>query len=161
MTGFADVLDWISIMNYDIWGPWNSRVGPNAPLADACAATAYQLGSATSAVKAWSGAGFPEDKIVLGVPGYGHSFRVPRNEAYEEGSTTLASYPRFESHSQPTGDAWDQYGGTYNLWGLVDMGYLSPNGSVKSGIGYRYDACSDTVSRKVCHKITNKRAEYT
>lgn len=32
VSGFSEVLDFIAIMNYDIWGPWSSTVGPNAPL---------------------------------------------------------------------------------------------------------------------------------
>ena len=51
----------IAIMNYDIWGSWSNTVGPNAPLDDSCAAV--QAGSATSAVKAWTGAGFPASKV--------------------------------------------------------------------------------------------------
>lgn len=48
-------------MNYDVWGAWSADVGPNAPLNDSCAAV--QAGSATSAVKAWTDAGFPVSKV--------------------------------------------------------------------------------------------------
>lgn len=51
----------LGIMNYDIWGSWSSTVGPNAPLNDSCAPT--QDGSAVSAVKAWTSAGFPADQV--------------------------------------------------------------------------------------------------
>lgn len=44
-------------MNYDVWGSWDTGVGPNAPLEDSCAP--IQAGSADSAVKAWKAAGFP------------------------------------------------------------------------------------------------------
>lgn len=47
-------------MNYDVWGSFSSAVGPNAPLDDSCAPT--KEGSATSALKAWTAAGFPVSK---------------------------------------------------------------------------------------------------
>ena len=50
-----------AIMNYDVWGSFSSGVGPNAPLDDACAPA--KEGSATSAVKAWTAAGFPASKV--------------------------------------------------------------------------------------------------
>lgn len=78
-------------MSYDIWGPWSSGIGPNAPLDDSCATT--HAGSARSAVAAWTGANFPANQvrvchmyrsvlfinciqIVLGVPAYGHSSKL-------------------------------------------------------------------------------------
>lgn len=52
-----------AIMNYDVWGSWSAGVGPNAPLDDSCAPT--KAGSAASAVKAWTDAKFPVDKVHL------------------------------------------------------------------------------------------------
>ena len=48
-------------MNYDLWGPWSPTVGPNAPLFDSCAP--QPMGSAESAVKAWTGAKFPARQV--------------------------------------------------------------------------------------------------
>jgi chitinase len=98
----------------------------------------------------------PARQIVLGVPAYGHSFRVNKSVA-TAGGKGLAAYPAFEPE-QPRGDAWDDkpgvdacgvqagYGGVWNFWGLVDGGFLKQDGSVNSGIEYRYDTCSQTVS---------------
>lgn len=82
VSGFGNVLDhigtyllcaWIvchcvkltsslaAIMNYDVWGSWDTTVGPNAPLNDSCASA--QDGSAVSAVNAWTGANFPANKV--------------------------------------------------------------------------------------------------
>jgi chitinase len=144
MSGFAKVLDWIVVMNYDIWGSWSPSVGPNAPLDDTCAPSGFQHGSATSAIKKWTAAGFPRNQIVLGVPGYGHSFKVSKDKAYDKKAPgTLASYPPFQTASQPAGDSWGS--GNFNMWGLVRNGYLNEDGSVKDGISYRYDECSQTV----------------
>ncbi|KAG6327916.1 hypothetical protein ID866_11173 [Astraeus odoratus] len=157
VPGFAEVLDYIVIMNYDIWGSWSSTVGPNAPLNDTCAAPADQQGSAVSGVNAWSQAGFPLNKIVLGVPSYGHSYTVSPSDAFVDGSSTqLAAYPPFDASKQPLGDSWDNTGGndacgiyqgpggTWNMRGLVQEGWLTTTGGPATGIYYRYDTCSQT-----------------
>ncbi|KAF8549765.1 glycoside hydrolase family 18 protein [Imleria badia] len=138
VSGFAEVLDYIAIMDYDVWGSWSSGVGPNSPLNDTCAAPANQQGSAVSAVKAWTAARMPVNQIVLGVPSYGHSFSVSPSDAFVSGSETeLVAYPKFDALNQPLGDAWDNTGGpdacgvyqgpggTFRLWGLVDVKLLS------------------------------------
>src|SRR6267154_1076288 len=51
ITGFAEVLDYVVIMNYDVWGYWDSTMGPNTPLNDTCALPVNQQGSAVPAVK--------------------------------------------------------------------------------------------------------------
>jgi len=157
VAGFADVFDYIAIMNYDVWGPWDSTVGPNAPLNDTCAPLAKQEGSAVSAVKAWTDAGMPADKIVLGVAAYGHSFSVTPSNAFEVGKKNLTAYPAFDASKQPLGDAWagtggvdvcgilEGPGGTYDFWGLIDGGFLTEEGKPAKGIHYRYDKCSQTV----------------
>lgn len=158
VSAFAKVLDWIAIMNYDIWGPWSATVGPNAPLDDSCAAADNQFGSATSAVKGWNTAGIPLDQLVLGVPAYGHSFRVRRADAFVNGTKTLVPYPKFDANDKPAGDSWDDAagvdecgaaqapGGNINFWGLVEQGYLNQDGSFASGIPHAFDTCSQTVS---------------
>ncbi|KAG6861563.1 hypothetical protein C0995_014859 [Termitomyces sp. Mi166 len=153
---FAKVLNFIAIMNYDIWGPWSPTVGPNAPLDDSCATVVNRVGSATSAVAQWTKAGIPTKQLLLGVPSYGHSFRVRKADAYKPGTTTLTSYPPFDTSSPPVGDAWDDaagldvcgnpqtQGGVFNFWGLIVNGFLNNDGSVKTGISYMYDKCSQT-----------------
>ena len=158
VSGFAKVLDWIAIMNYDVWGSWSTAVGPNAPLNDTCASPANQQGSAVSGVAAWSAAGMPPSQIVLGVPTYGHSFSVaPVNATASNG--VLNAYPAFNASDQPAGDKWDapagtvdqcgnrssQPAGVFDFWGLIDGGFLLANGTVAPGIDYRFDACSQTV----------------
>ena len=144
-------------MDYDVWGLWSSFVGPNAPLNDTCAPAADQQGSAVSAVKAWTDAKMPPNKIVLGVAAYGHSYSVPPADAFSDGSDQLTPYPKFNASNQPLGDAWDNtgstnvcgvfqpQGGTYHLWSLIDDGFLTVKGDPAPGIYYRYDECSQTV----------------
>jgi chitinase len=158
VSDFADVFDFIAIMNYDIWGSWSSAVGPNSPLNDSCAAPENQQGSAVSAVSAWYAAGMPPEKIVLGVASYGHSFSVNKTSAFVSGSSKkLAAYPPFNASDFPLGDSWDNAattpdacgifetnGGVYDFWSLIERGYLTPEGDFTSAYPSRYDACSQT-----------------
>ena len=149
------------VMNYDIWGSWDSTVGPNAPLDDSCATT--QEGSAMSAVKAWTSAGFPANKIILGVASYGHSFHVNRSDALDA-SGNIELYAPFDKSQQPAGDKWDStasgvdvcgnpntVGGVFDFWGLIEGGFLTENGAVASGIDYTFDNCSKTV--RIIHTL--------
>lgn len=174
VSGFAKVLDYVALMNYDVWGSWSNAVGPNAPLDDSCAPAADQQGSAVSAVKAWTAAGFPANQIVLAVAGYGHSFDVPTSAAFgtsqsassassaqPAGTSPLAAYPAFNKAQQPFGDnrdsnapaGPDQCGnyqpggpsGIFNFAGMIEQGILSQNGTAVSGMGFRFDSCSQTV----------------
>ncbi|KAL0580742.1 hypothetical protein V5O48_001300 [Marasmius crinis-equi] len=156
LSAFSEVLDFIAIMNYDIWGPWSPSVGPNAPLDDTCASSDKQDGSAVSAVKAWTSAGFPASQIVLGVAGYGHSFTVRPEDAFEADGVTLAAYPAFDASKHASGDSWDDppgvdvcgvqqnSGGNFNFWGLIEGGYLDSSGNPNAGVPNRFDDCSQT-----------------
>ncbi|ESK95147.1 glycoside hydrolase family 18 protein [Moniliophthora roreri MCA 2997] len=158
VSAFAEVLDYIAVMNYDIWGSWSVGVGPNAPLNDTCAAPENQQGSAVLAINAWTAAGIPASQLILGVPGYGHSFTVNQTAAFKNGSDTeLASYPAFNASVRQQGDAWDDepgpdvcgveqpYGGNFNFWSIIKAGYLNEDGTPKDGVPYRFDECSRTA----------------
>ncbi|KIK94729.1 glycoside hydrolase family 18 protein [Paxillus rubicundulus Ve08.2h10] len=157
VSPFASVLDWIEIMNYDVFGTFSTVDGPNAPLNDTCA-SGNQLGSAVSAVAAWTNAGFPANKIVLGVPAYGHSYTVPTSTAVS--GSTLNIYTAFDKTNIPIGDSWDPpattpdicgnapvgngNSGVYNFWALIQDGFLNQDGSVASGMNSLFDQCSQT-----------------
>jgi chitinase len=117
-----------------------------------------QEGSAMSAVKAWTGAGFAADQVILGVASYGHSFHVDNTNALDA-SGNLKLYPSFDKSQQPAGDKWDStatgtdvcgnpnvVGGIFDFWGLIDGGFLNKDGTAASGIDYTFDSCSKTVS---------------
>ncbi|KAH8997040.1 chitinase [Lactarius hatsudake] len=156
VSEFAKVLNYIEVMNYDIWGPWSDSVGPNAPLNDSCAPSSDQEGSAISAVKAWSTAGFPANQIILGVASYGHSFHVS-NDSAVDASGNIQLYASFNKSQRPAGDKWDDTadgvdvcgnpkvtGGIFDFWGLIDGGFLTTNGTAASGVDYTFDNCSQT-----------------
>ncbi|KAI0769395.1 chitinase [Trametes elegans] len=170
VSEYAKLLDWVAIMNYDIWGSWSAGVGPNAPLNDTCADKPNQQGSGVSAVAAWQAAGFPASQIVLGVAAYGHSYYVNNTAALD--GTTLKAYPAFEADKQPDGDEWaDRAGaddgcgnpnahnsGGFTFWGLMKYGFLQENGTAAEGIDYRYDECSQTPY--VYNKDTNVMVSF-
>ena len=143
-------------MNYDVWSPDSSSVGPNAPLDDSCASSPQ--GSAKSGVEAWVNAGFPKNKIILGVPSYGYSYHVNPSSAHNA-SGNIHPYVPFDKSQQPAGDKWDStagdtdqcgnptaVGGLIDFWGMTDAGFLTANGTAATGIDYTFDNCSQTVS---------------
>ncbi|KAJ7684051.1 glycoside hydrolase [Mycena rosella] len=71
VSNFAKVLDWILLMNYDVWGS-SANPGPNAPLYDGCHNSSQPDGNAVAGYEAWTAAGFPASKLVLGVPAYAY-----------------------------------------------------------------------------------------
>ncbi|KAF8631783.1 hypothetical protein AX17_004998 [Amanita inopinata Kibby_2008] len=157
LSAFSQVVDYIEIMNYDIKSSPSVGAGPSSPLDDSCAPPGAQLGSAVSAVKAWTDAGIPADKIVLGVPAYGHSFAVAPSDAFTDStSQTIAAYPHYNDQEKRAGDRWDGGwttdicgneqgpGGIYTYWGLIDEMILNKNGTVHEGISYQFDDCSQT-----------------
>ncbi|KAL4260222.1 glycosyl hydrolase 18 family protein [Pleurotus pulmonarius] len=75
VTEFAAELDWITLMNYDVWGASADNPGPNAPFFNSCGNSTQPEASALAGFTAWTAAGFPASKIVLGVPSYGYISR--------------------------------------------------------------------------------------
>lgn len=142
-------------MNYDIASNSSFGAGPSSPLDDSCAPVSAQRSSAKSAVSAWTASGFPKNQLVLGVPSYGHSFSILPGSG--QSTSALPLYPPY-STIKVHGDKWDSYenatdvcgvqvgaGGTYEYWGLMQGGFLNPDGSPQAGIQYRFDNCSKTV----------------
>nr|ADX07298.1 putative chitinase [Flammulina velutipes] len=71
VSEFATLLDWILIMNYDVYSS-SSTPGPNAPFYDACHNSTQPEANAVGAFNAWNAAGVPASQMVLGIPSYGY-----------------------------------------------------------------------------------------
>lgn len=71
----AQNLDWISIMEYDYHGSWDSRTGHNAPLYFHPGDQSKTLNS-NFTTHYWMSKGAPSTKLVMGVPSYGQSFTL-------------------------------------------------------------------------------------
>lgn len=68
-------VDWINIMAYDFAGSWSQRTGHHAALYPPKDATPDQRSHcADAAVAAYLQAGVPAEKLVLGVPFFGHGW---------------------------------------------------------------------------------------
>lgn len=101
----AKYLDYVTIMSYDIYGyGWSSTTGPVGQLFDTCATDEGSGVSGALAVKLWTDAGFPANKLVLGMPAYADPYKtasstlVPRTV---NGATSLAYQNRTDEI--PTG----------------------------------------------------------
>ncbi|TKY86996.1 hypothetical protein EX895_003673 [Sporisorium graminicola] len=134
----ASVLDYIMVMNYDVWGS-SSNPGPNAPLANLCGNSTQPDANAASGVKAWSSAGMPRDKILLGIPAYG----------YINPSTKQSLRTRDEKRAvKLTSSDGSSSSGQINFSSLISQGALKlgADGLYDGTNGFTkyWDDCSDT-----------------
>lgn len=65
----VDSFDYITVMAYDLTGPWGNEHGPHSPFE-----------YFTSSIGIFQEMGFPDDKIVGGVPFYGYGFPGEGND---------------------------------------------------------------------------------
>ncbi|CAO3635172.1 unnamed protein product [Cunninghamella echinulata] len=72
-AAWGTTVDYLNVMVYDLAGMWNPTTFANAALKGN-----GNAGSAESAMEAWSNAGFPKNKLVLGVPFYGRLSAVQK-----------------------------------------------------------------------------------
>jgi chitinase len=70
---FAQYVDDINIMSYDLHGPWDGRTGHNSPLFNNNDPANVQF-NVHSAVQNILAQGVPSEKIIIGMPFYGRSF---------------------------------------------------------------------------------------
>jgi chitinase len=76
----ARIVDWINLMAYDFSGGWSAVTSFNAPLFAAGRNPDEGQISADSAVRDYLAAGVPPEKLVLGVPFYGHAWAGVKKE---------------------------------------------------------------------------------
>jgi len=147
LSDFAAVLDHLAVMNYDVNGQWSNTTGagPNAPLDDSC--STVKTGSAIRGINAWTAAGFPKAKLLLGVPAYGHSYNVAPADAVDS-SGNLVDHPHFTPN--PLTTTLDQCGNPepvpdqIDFSTLISQGFLNSDGTPATGIRFRFDNCSQT-----------------
>ncbi|MGE5250134.1 MAG: glycosyl hydrolase family 18 protein [Bacteroidota bacterium] len=70
----ASSVDWMNLMGYDLHGTWEPTTNFNAPLFEAPGDPAGEGLTIDAAVQAYLAAGVPAEKLVLGVPFYGHGW---------------------------------------------------------------------------------------
>lgn len=160
LAPMAQLLDYVLVMGYDVYGAWAGTGGPNAPLEMSCDPRNNQ-GGIKEGVTKWIAAGFPAEKLVLGVGAYGHGFDVAETDAFVAATTngsapTLSAYPK-NSGIRRQGGSWDDDpaidncgaanppGGTFTFWSMVTEGkFLDESGNPREGMATGYDSCSQT-----------------
>lgn len=76
----AKYVDYANIMTYDIHGTWESMTNFNAPLYHPYdSGTGLGNWSVDASVNSWLIAGFPKEKLVMGVPFYGYIYKSVPN----------------------------------------------------------------------------------
>lgn len=137
---FAAVLDWVLIMNYDIWGS-SVTPGPNAPLSDGCGNSLQPQANAYAAVSAWTSAGMPASQLMLGVPAYGY-LQISSASALTDKKRKRDNYVTVTNDNGGTTNGQLQF----NM--MVSQGALTLDGSGSyvgaGGFTREWDSCSST-----------------
>ncbi|KAF8450557.1 glycoside hydrolase superfamily [Boletus edulis BED1] len=134
VSAFSQFVDWITLMNYDAYST-RQPPGPNAPLSNACGSSSEPSQNAVGGYNAWTSAGFPPSKIVLGVPSYGYII--------ESNARRLSARSPYRAYSEDGT-------GQIQFQSLINQGILTqyPNGSFRaaesSGFTREWDECSAT-----------------
>lgn len=147
-----------TLMTYDFYGnSWSTTSGPNSPL-NVCQEGAS---SVSTSIAAWIAAGFPACKILMGVPGYSHTFttktgtlvKTKYKGVYTQSFQPLASTQTADPSlvrrvtlnlfRRPQDSSLFVATQTFNQ--LIKAGYLNSAGTAGAG-GYKryWDACTMT-----------------
>jgi len=73
LNKLSSYVDYANVMTYDIHGTWDKYTDFHAPLYNI--STVNGAYSVDKAITAWVNAGFPKEKIVMGVPFYGYIYK--------------------------------------------------------------------------------------
>jgi chitinase len=74
VSAIAPYLDFATDMTYDMHGDFDKYTDLNAPLYPSTGQSPQEVWSVDQSVKAWTAAGFPKSKLVVGVPFYGEIY---------------------------------------------------------------------------------------
>ena len=88
LAKIIDIVDWINVMTYDYFGPWDSKwgafVGPNAPLYNAVPNGFSGKLNVDYTLKYYSCYTKKPDKIVMGIGFYGHRWENVNKEQLDK-----------------------------------------------------------------------------
>ncbi|KAJ1905146.1 hypothetical protein IWQ60_012337, partial [Tieghemiomyces parasiticus] len=173
VSAYASLLDYISVMAYDINGGWSDHTGPNAPFVADPSDPNPNL-SYTQAINDWTAAGFPAHQIVAGVPFYGRSVHT---EQPMDGRQLVVSQTKVNVPGDSDDGMWASprcshqpavYSTVWKYRNLRSQGILAADGSVvdpqwkgywdeKSQTPWLYNAAQKTfVSYDNVRSISNK-----
>lgn len=134
---FAEVMTYVNIMNYDVWGS-SATPGANAPLGDLCGTSRLPHHSAAGSLKAWTAAGFPASKLLLGLALYGYVSKSTKTVltgsfAPEERGNGLVENGLVEDTTKP--DAIAEEPQSDDDGSPLDPRLLPPHGHAKPKMG--------------------------
>jgi GH18 family chitinase len=109
---YIQYLDWVNLMTYDLHGTWESTTNFNAPLYQPSDDQGSASLNVDAVVQDYLDAGIPADKLVLGMPFYGHGWKGVGN----------VDHGLYQSSTGAAGGKYDPGSFTYNE--LKD-GYIS------------------------------------
>lgn len=103
VSEYAKVLNFFTIMAYDVYGSSFSKVaGPNSPLFSTCSEPDQKY-SVAQAIKQWTSTGVPARQLLLGIPSYGYGYTltspkiVPSHFSGKAGVTSQLFQPRAQA----------------------------------------------------------------
>ena len=76
ISRLSQYVDYANIMTYDIHGTWDSYTDFNAPLYSNYDISPQYKWSIDQSINSWMKMGFPNDKMVMGVPFYGYVYKA-------------------------------------------------------------------------------------
>lgn len=147
MSEINDIVDFVNVQTYDFSTAFDSETGHNAPLysnPDAVAGSS----SVDEAIRLFLALGLAKQKLILGLPLYGHSWRQ------------VTANGLFQFSRGPAEGTWDK--GTVNYNDLVDN-YINKNGYTRyydnlSKVPYLYNPEAQVFisyddEESICHKV--------
>ncbi|HTL18245.1 MAG TPA: glycosyl hydrolase family 18 protein [Patescibacteria group bacterium] len=107
-------LDWINLMAYDLHGTWETSTNFNSPLYQASKDPGDASSNVDASIQGYLKAGIPAEKLVMGVPFYGHGWKgVPDTDHGLYQSASGAAPGLYEAGAFDYKELKDNYFATY------------------------------------------------
>ncbi|XP_058124775.1 probable chitinase 10 [Anopheles ziemanni] len=84
-------VDFVNLMTYDLHAYWDAQTGANAPLYPNSWETGYTTSmlNVDACVRAWLKEGLSPSKLIMGVPAFGHTFKLASTQDTRLGARTI------------------------------------------------------------------------
>ncbi|SAM05821.1 hypothetical protein [Absidia glauca] len=120
---WGSTVDFLNVMVYDLAGMWNPTSGANSALKNN-----KEQGSVDLAIREWTAAGFPANKLVVGCPFYGYLARTrkpatSRSESVAYAGSAQIQGDKYDSKgADPCPGAKASFSGEYQYRSIVEQG---------------------------------------
>ncbi|RDA86371.1 hypothetical protein CP532_1064 [Ophiocordyceps camponoti-leonardi (nom. inval.)] len=148
MSKFANVTDFVFLMQYDYTGSYAPTSGPNAPLD-------FEEGKGTrsfrTAIKAWTDAKWPRDKLVAGFAFYGRSSKleiegneIPTTQYQKQSKTEVPKGDEEDKVEEDTCTGKKQFSGVWRWKHMLHEGVLEDPLAAKEPWVKQFDNITQT-----------------